>query len=187
MQRFFSDFESLERFTLSIDCLDQRLQCPHCSKSNHLISHGVLYRQRSMHEREAVGKRVFCSNRYQHTGCGRTVQLTVAGVLPKLRYGAAHLFVFVSSLLMNLSVTAAYRAATGQLAARNAWRWLEKLVRHLGDYRGLLNVQTEPIITEFRHRCRRLRLLLPTLKPLFSRRSECACAGIQLASQSAFI
>lgn len=187
MQRFFPDFESLERFTLSLDSLDQRQQCPHCSKSNQLISHGVIYRQRSMHEREAVGKRVFCSNRHQHTGCGRTVQLTVADVLPGLRYGAAHLFVFVSSLLMNLSVTAAYRAATGQSAARNAWRWLDKLVRHLSDYRCLLNVQTEPITTEFRHRCRRLRLLLPTFKQLFSRLADGSCSGFQLASQAAFL
>jgi len=187
MQRFFPDFESLDRFTLSLDCLDQTLPCPHCSNRGNLVSHGVIYRQRSMHEREAVGKRVLCSNRYQHTGCGRTVQLSVAGVLPRRRYGAAQLFVFVSALLMHASVVSAYRAATGQSACRHAWRWLTKLTRHLTDYRCLLGTRAETDAAAFAHRCRRLRLLLPTLKQLFARLRACPCSSYQLASQAAFV
>lgn len=187
MQRFFPDFESLDRFTLSLDCLDQVLQCPHCSSRGHLVSHGVIYRQRSMHEREAVGKRVLCSNRYQHTGCGRTVQLSVAGVLPGRRYGAAQLFVFVSALLMHASVVSAYQTATGQTACRHAWRWLKTLMRQLTDYRCWLGVQIEPLSPAFEHRCRRLRLLLPSLQQLFARRPTGSCSGYQLASQSAFM
>jgi len=187
MQRFFPDFESLDRFTLSLDCLDQTLPCPHCSNRGNLVSHGVIYRQRSMHEREAVGKRVLCSNRYQHTGCGRTVQLSVAGVLPGRRYGAAQLFVFVSALLMHASVVSAYQTATGQTACRHAWRWLKALVSHLTDYRCWLGGAAGSAPSAFAHRCRRLRLLLPTFKQLFAQPSAGSCAAYQLASQSAFM
>lgn len=187
MKRFFPDFESLDRFTRSLDCLDETLRCPHCLKRNQMVSHGVIYKQRSIQEREAIGKRVFCSNRYQHSGCGRTLQLTVASVLPRLRYGAAHLFVFVSALLMNMSVVAAYQAATGQSTSRHAWRWLNKLARQLTDYRCLVGARAGCGTTAFHHRCRRLRLLLPTLKQLFSRLPACPCSHYQLARQSAFI
>lgn len=168
MQRFFPDFESLNRFTLSLDCQADTLQCPHCSSREQLVSHGVIYKQLSMDKREAVGKRVFCSNRYQHAGCGRTVQLYLANVLPRRRYGAVHLLVFLSTLLVNLTVENAYRQATGQQEARHAWRWLTKLERHLTDFRCFLNTRLAPMTTRFQHRVRRLQLLLPTLNQLVS-------------------
>lgn len=187
MQRFFPDFESLNQFTLSLDCQADTLQCPHCSNRGQLVSHGVIYKQRSIDEKEPVGKRVFCSNRNQHAGCGRTVQLYVASVLPRLRYGAMQMFIFLSSLLMNLTIDAAYRAAAGASEPRNAWRWLSKLEQHLTDYRCLLTVRSKPMTACFAHRCRRLQLLLPTLEQLFVRLPTCPCAHYQLARQSAFI
>lgn len=187
MQRFFNDFHALDRFSLSLDCLDETLQCPHCLKSNQLVSHGVIYKQRSINDREPVGKRIFCSNRYQHTGCGRTVALYAAQVIPAKQYGAAHLFVFLSSLLMNLTVAAAYRAATGQSQSRHAWRWLSQLLRRLTDFRCCLKERLSPLTTRFHVRSRRLQLLLPTLEKLFDQLPPCPCSRYQLECQAAFI
>lgn len=187
MQRFFDDFDALDRFTLSSDCFAETLECPHCSKSDQLVSHGVIYKQRTIHEREAIGKRIFCSNRYQHSGCGRTVQLYVSWVIPSMRYGAAHLFVFVTALLAGLAVETAYQKAIGQSESRHGWRWLEKLERHLTDFRGFLNVRRERLAARFQARTRRLRLLLPTLERLFSQLPQCPCSHYQLACQMAFM
>lgn len=187
MQRFFPDFESLDRFTLSLDCHPDTLQCPHCSSRAQLVSHGVVYKQRSIHQREAVGKRVLCSNRYQHAGCGRTIQFYVADVLPGLCYGTAHLWLFLSMLLRNRSVECAYQEATGRQEARHAWRWLRRLDHKLGDFRCCLSVRTDKASARFQARVRRLRLLLPTLTRLFSHFRPCPCAGYQLDQQIAFI
>ncbi|MCF6263397.1 MAG: hypothetical protein L3J24_07420, partial [Xanthomonadales bacterium] len=124
MQRFFTDFESIDKFTLSLDFHQNKLECSHCLKNDQFISHGIIYKQRSIHQLEKVGKRIFCSNRYGHRGCGRTFQLYVSKQFPSFRYHAAHLLVFISSLLNQLPVKRAYFAATGQSSSRNAWRWL---------------------------------------------------------------
>ena len=187
MQRFFNDFDSLDRFTLSLDCFDETLRCPHCSKNHQLVSHGVIYKQRSIDKREAVGKRVFCSNRHGRSGCGRTVQLYVAQGIPAMQYGAAHLFVFLSSLFVGLAVETAYRKATGQSASRHGWRWLSKLTRSLTDFRGFLKRRPAPVTPRFQVRSRRLQLLLPTLEKLFARLPHCPCLNYQLACQRAFI
>ena len=187
MQRFFPEFDSLERFTLSLGCFAEKLHCPHCAKNNQLVSHGVIYKQRSMTTREPVGKRVFCSNRYQRTGCGRTVQLHVTTVLPAMRYAAAQVFVFLSALLMNAGVDAAYRAATGQSDARQGWRWLNKLDAQLSDFRVFVHAHLKPPISDFSARCRRLRLLLPTLQQLFAQLPTNPCAHYQQQHQKAFL
>lgn len=168
MQRFFPDFESLDRFTFSLGCFAEQLPCPHCAKCHQLVSHGVIYKQRSMNKREPVGKRVFCSNRYQHQGCGRTVQLYVATVTPKRQYAVAAVLAFVSALLREASVSAAYQTATGQANTRQAWRWLNNLMHRLTDFRTHIHRHVEPAATAFDSRCRRLRLLLPTLQRLFA-------------------
>jgi len=183
MKRFFPDFESLDRFTLSLSCFDDKLQCPHCAKSHHLVSHGVIYKQRSIKQREAVGKRVFCSNRFQHNGCGRTVQLYVATVVPMLRYSVATVFSFLSALLMNVSVNAAYQSATGQVEPRHAWRWLHKLHRRLTDFRTFVHGRCASLASTFHTRCRRLQVVLPTLQSLFSLTPLSPCAHYQLARQ----
>lgn len=142
--------------------------------------------------REPVGKRVFCSNRYRHAGCGRTVQLYVACVLPQLQYGAAHVFVFLSLLFTGMAVEAAYRSVSGRPEPRHAWRWLHRLTHKLVDFRACLPTPTaaenrQALAKRFDARVRRLRLLLPSLAQLFAHFQTCPCAGYQLDRQSAFI
>jgi hypothetical protein len=183
MQRFFPDFESLDRFTLSLACFDDAVRCPHCAKSHQLISHGVIYKQRSMHEREAIGKRVLCSNRFQHKGCGRTVQLYVATVIPALQHTVATVFAFLSALLMNVGIGTAYQLATGKQDARHAWRWLHNIHQRLSDFRTFVHARCASLVSTFDTRCRRLQLLLPTLHALFSLHPATPCAHYQILSQ----
>ena len=133
MDTFYPDIESLDAFTFSLDALGEKIQCKHCHQCGQMISHGFIYKQRASAEKEPVGKRVFCSNRYGRSVCGKTHQLYVAHCFPYLRYGAAQLLNFLSSLLMECVLEDAYEAATGQVEPRNAWRWLKRLTRNLTD------------------------------------------------------
>lgn len=187
MQRFFEDFESIKQFTRSLDYNQDKLECAHCLKNDQFVSHGIVYKQRSMTLSEPVGKRIFCSNRYGRSGCGRTVQLYVASEFPSFQYGAAHLFVFIVSLLANLTVTESYEKATGQSESRNAWRWLNGLIRRLTDYRCFLKVRLDSISTQFKTSVRRLQILLPTLKRLVAEFFNYPCSSYQLIHQRAFI
>ena len=129
MQLFFKDFTSLDQFTRSLEIHQSQTQCSHCFKHCQFVSHGIIYKQRSITEREPVGKRLFCSNRNGRSGCGRTVQLSIADCIPQLRYSAKCVSLFISLLLAHVGIGRAYQQATGQSETRNAWRWLSKLMQ----------------------------------------------------------
>jgi hypothetical protein len=187
MDTFYLDIESLDAFTLSLAGLGETVQCKHCHRSNQMISHGFIYKQRSSIKKEPVGKRVFCSNRYGRSGCGRTHQLYVAYRFPFLRYSAAHLLIFLCSLLMGRSLEDAYEAATGQAEARNAWRWLKRLMLNLTDFRCFLKERLKRLDSGLQFKNRRLSLLLSVLKPLLDQLPQPSCSHYQLQQQRAFI
>jgi len=187
MQKYFNTIESVDSFTLSLDYHKNKLQCLHCNKSDQFVSHGFIYKQRSISLAEKVGKRIFCSNRYGRSGCGRTFQLYVASQFPSFHYSSNHLVIFINSLLKNLTVRASYRNATGQSESRNAWRWLNKLIIKLTDYRRYLKARTQTASTAFKSKARRLQILLPTLTRLFNKVNGCPCSHYQQCYQLAFI
>jgi hypothetical protein len=166
MQRFFDSLDSLQEFTSSLDY--QELMCTSCSARRQFVSHGFVYKQRSSLLRDTVGKRIFCSNRSGRTGCGRTVQLYLATEIPSLHYGASQLFIFITALLANLSITAAYHKAVNALDARHAWRWFKKCFQQLIQYRRYLHRDNLQDFLLDPSQSRSRQLLLPTLHALFS-------------------
>jgi len=185
MKRFYPDFNAIDAFTLSLDYHQNELECTHCSKYNQFVSHGIIYKQRSRLIAEKVGKRIFCSNRYGRTGCGRTFQLYVANEIPSFRYGAAHLFIFIASLIANHSISEAYIKATGQTEYRNAWRWLSRLMLKLSEYRSFLKVRYDDYFNPPQSTPNSLKHLLPTFIRLFT--SDCnGCFEFQIAQQQSF-
>lgn len=187
MDTFYPDIETLDAFTFSLDALGENIQCKHCHQCGQMISHGFVYKQHASAEKEPVGKRVFCSNRYGRSGCGRTHQFYVAHRFPFLRYGAAQLLIFLSSLLMGRALEDAYEAATGQVEPRNAWRWLKRLTFKLTDFRCFLKERLKLADACIQLKNRRLSLLLSTLKPLLSQLPHRPCSHYQLQQQCAFI
>lgn len=185
MRRFYRDYDSIHRFTQSLDYHQSELECDHCLKNDQLVSHGNIYKQRSMNNAEKVGKRLFCSNRYGRTGCGRTFQLYVATEIPSFRYGAASLFVFITALLAHLKISEAYEQATGQTEPRNAWRWLHKLMFRLSELRSFLRVRDHPSVGTVPKQPGYLPHLLPTLARLFTPHNN-GCFDFQISQQRAF-
>jgi len=185
MKRFYPDFNTIDAFTLSLDYHQDELECVHCSKHDQFVSHGIIYKQRSSSFAEKVGKRLFCSNRYGRTGCGHTFQLYVATEIPHFRYGAAHLFVFISALLANHSISKAYIKATGQTEYRNAWSWLSRFMLKLSDYRSFLKVRCDGGVTIPRPKSGNLKHLLPTLNRLFNSNNN-GCFHFQISQQQPF-
>lgn len=123
MQTFFRNIAAIERY---LEPCHQyyTLRCKHCDLQGHLIRHGFIYKQLSMSERKVVGKRIVCSNRHGHSGCGRTTQLVLTEHIPNRQYNALHLSLFILLLLANVSVVKAYQQVTQQFETRHAWRWL---------------------------------------------------------------
>src|SRR6266516_1375511 len=150
MQIYYSSLEAIQQQTRQLD----NEQCRHCKQTHQLVSHGFLYKKRVGAEPEAIGKRVFCSNRYRHTGCGRTVQLYLDSTVRYLHHAGGWVVAFVLSLITGMTVENAYRQATGTATPRNAYRWLNRLGAQLSFYRRLSHrpplPDTDPIVA--RHR-----------------------------------
>lgn len=185
MNRFYPSFESINALTLSLDYHRNELECAHCFKNDQFVSHGVIYKQRSSLLTDKVGKRIFCSNRYGRSGCGRTFQLYVASEVPHFRYGAAQLFIFIVALITRQNIGEAYSLATGQDETRNGWRWLTKMMLKLSDYRSFLRVRRISKIIHVYSKNNHLQHLLPTLLRLFNATSN-GCFNYQMKQQRAF-
>lgn len=101
------------------------------------MSHGFFYKKQPGGEPQAVGKRVFCSNRRRHTGRGRTMRLYLDTTVRHLHATGAQLVAFVLAIIAGMTVRQAYWQATGTADPRHAWRRLNRLDAQLSHYRSL--------------------------------------------------
>jgi hypothetical protein len=135
MQIYYPSLEAIHQQTLQL----QSERCRHCRQTCHLVSHGFIRKKRPGAEPGEVGKRVFCSNRYHHTGCGRTMQLYLDATIRYLHHTSCRVMTFLCALLAGTSIARAYRDATGADTPRHAYRWLQRFMARLSDYRRLLH------------------------------------------------
>lgn len=186
MQIFFSSLASLEYFTHSLQTLVPENTCRNCSKNNQWVSHGYVYKQRSIQQNMIVGKRILCSKRYGKEGCGQSRQLYLEPFIPRRHYPMEVIIAFILQLLDGVSVAAAYHKTTGlhHRDPRHAWRWVRALYKQLGRFRSYVNKHRDVHNLYASHRSRRLAILLPTLHALFI--SRAAATHVQFHDQRAF-
>ncbi|WP_444994431.1 hypothetical protein [Aliikangiella sp. IMCC44359] len=167
MQVFFSSLFELESFSHRLKSIPQSNACQFCLKNCEWVSHGYVYKQLNYQFRAIVGKRILCSNRGSHLGCGRTRQLYLDVVLPHKHYPLQTLLAFVIALFDGLPISKAWHGAVGhhRTEPRQAWRWLNSLMSKLANIRSLLQRTCQPCSP---FNSRRLALLLPTLQALFA-------------------
>ena len=186
--RFFYSLLELQRFTLQLRFLQHSVCCPFCGKALFLYSHGFVYKKSHWGKLIIIGKRIFCSNRYGHGGCGRTQRLFLASRIPRLHYSAHHLALFILGLISNLSVRTAYQKATRCNDPRNAWRWLSRIHLNLFEYLSCAHFSSRDPPHSFPSRSLRLQTLLPSLNTLFRQHNlrVQTCCFWQLSRQTAF-
>lgn len=135
MQTYYPSLQAIHQQTLQLELE----QCQHCRQTHQLVSHGFIRKKRNAGDPQAVGKRVFCSNRLRRTGCGRTMQLYLDATLRYLHHAGSAVVAFVLSLLAGVSTAVAYMHATGADTPRHAYRWLLRLHAQISTYRSLFH------------------------------------------------
>lgn len=185
MQIYFADLQAIERHTMQLDAE----HCPHCHQARQLVSHGYVHKKRVRAEPERIGKRVFCSNRNQHTGCGRTLRLYLDATIRYLHHGADQVSAFILALLTGASIVNAYRMATGADTPRHGYRWLGRMFTQLSRYRSLrhrpdlpADAPPVPAIATGRRTC-----LVATFSALLTGFGPPLCARYQQQTQSSFL
>ena len=185
MQIYYPSLQAIEQQTMQLGSE----QCVHCKQAHQLVSHGFIRKKRMGGEPEAVGKRVFCSNRHRYTGCGRTVQLYLDSTLRYLHYAGITVVAFVLALITGMTNQRAYHHATGAATPRNAYRWLNRLGAQMSAYRSLSHrpalQDTGPGVAA--NWPLRWELLTSTFKGLLQQFGQPLCAGYQLQLQRSFL
>lgn len=185
MQIFYPNLSAIEQQTRQLD----DASCRHCGKTQQLVSHGFVYKKRAGAEPQAVGKRVFCSNRKRRTGCGRTMRLYLDSTVRWLHHAGAHVVAFMLALIAGRTVQQAYGQATGATDPRHAWRWLDRLCAQLSSYRSLAHQPPLPGADATAAASRPVRhgLLASTCTQLLQRFGPPLCANYQRHTQRSFL
>lgn len=110
--------------------LDLKLTCcPHCRRTGALIGHGFLRGYSEQGSAVVVrGRRVFCSNRGQRPGCGRTFSVLLSAVLHGFVVRTLTLFRFANAVLKGLTRRAAWLSTLSRVLSRSsAYRLWQRL------------------------------------------------------------
>ena len=123
-------------------------RCPHCGCTESLNRHSKLYgNDPAVANGQALrGQRVFCSNRGERGGCGRTFSIFLAEVLPRHTVRAGQVWSLCRELLGGGSIKAAVEKLRLPMALETAYHLLGRLRQRLDGLRvPLCSRQKAPV------------------------------------------
>lgn len=120
--------------------------CPHCNLSGFLILHGYLYGYSEYSNSQLItrGRRFFCSNRNNKSGCGKTFSVLTAGLLPKFIIGAQSLWRFFVNIKYGLSLACAFRRSGCKMSQSSVYRLFKKFAINQARIRSFLTRINDP-------------------------------------------
>jgi hypothetical protein len=160
-------------------------RCPRCGKVETLNRHSVLRgNDPAQASGQSVrGQRVFCSNRGQRGGCGKTFSIFLADILPRHTLTASLLWQWLVKLLAGLSLKAAAEKVRLPFALETLYRLRWRLLQNLSLLRARLcreqtpprSAHADPLVQTITH----LQIVFPG--------SHCPVADFQLRFQRPFL
>jgi len=160
-------------------------RCPHCGCVETLNRHSRLHGNdpARVDARVVRGQRVFCSNRGNRSGCGRTFAFFLAEVLPRHTLTASLLWQWLLKLLAGLSLKTAAEKLRLPFALETIYRLRRRLRQQLDQVRTRLCreqsppacAQADPLLQTIEH----LKVVFPG--------SVCPPADFQLHFQHPFL
>lgn len=117
--------------------------CPHCYRRGFLILHGYLYGygDTSLARR---GHRIFCSNRKNRSGCGKTFSMLLAGFIKDFMICAGDLSAFLGRISQGLCPAKAFRCLETQMSRTSIYRILKRFRYNQARVRTLLTRIKDP-------------------------------------------
>lgn len=175
---------SEEEWTTWAEQLKQ-MPCPHCKAIGTLIRHGFLYGfdETSPRRKSVRARRIFCSNRNQRPGCGRTFSVWLADKIRRLSVTASTLWIFLQRAIAG-SIAAAIRAADCRRAGRTWQRLWRRFGRAQSTIRTALLERCKP--PNLSSSQRPVAQVLAHLRAAFPD-ADCPIAAYQHSTQTFFV
>lgn len=121
--------------------------CPYCRLPGFLILHGFLFGYFDIcpHALLRRGHRVFCSNRNNRNGCGKTFCLLLAQTLKGFTISAHSVWLFIKGAVSGQKKQKAFKAAAGRsFSAASAYRLWKRFLFSQPRLRTLLLSRSPP-------------------------------------------
>jgi len=119
--------------------------CPHCNLSGFLILHGYLYGySETDSNRIRRGHRIFCSNRDNKNGCGKTFSVLKSTFIKNFVITAITLWCFLDNLRKGLSLIEAFRQTASSMGETNSYRLFRKFKNNQVRIRTYLSHLKDP-------------------------------------------
>jgi hypothetical protein len=140
-----------KKYCSSLDEADQYLDvikfvpCVHCGKVGFLNRHGFLKGYPPKGSDKLVrGCRIYCSNRNNRNGCGRTCSLLLSTLIIGFSISTGLLWAFMRKVSAGNSIKASWEGLNTGLPVENAYRLWQRLVKEQSRLRTYLSRKTGP-------------------------------------------
>jgi hypothetical protein len=122
------------------------IACPHCKQVGNLIKHGFLrgYDQQHQLDRAVRATRVYCSNRFRASGCGRTFSVWLADRVKRLYLNADQLWQFLSGAAQSGNKLQAFRSLNSGLSDSATYHIWRRFLKAQAAIRTALSSLCEP-------------------------------------------
>ena len=127
----------------------KQYRCPHCSQTGCLILHGLLYGYFDVCPLAFLrrGHRVFCSNRHNRKGCGRTCSILLARCLKGLIMGTHLFWTFIRRIARQRRTAPSFRDTAACFTTATAYRLRRRFCLHQSFLRSRLINRSSPPAT----------------------------------------
>ena len=139
MRKLKSFYDSEAEFTEIHHSLKQTA-CPHCKRVGCLILHGFLKGYGTdCNDRKIIrGHRIFCSNRYRSSGCGRTFCLLASRFIRGFVITATVLWRFLEKLAAGFSKKTSFTESGASCCGSGAYRLFRRVILGQSHIRSIL-------------------------------------------------
>ena len=159
--------------------------CPHCRQRGFLILHGYLYGYSEMGmSRIKRGHRIFCSDRNNKNGCGRTFSMLISGFIKNFVISAKTLWRFLDKIKDGMSPAGAFRASDSDMGTTAVYRVINRFKTSLSRIRTYLTRIKDP--PKINHSKDPAILTIFHLKSVFEK-SSCPVTQFQHHFQTSFL
>jgi hypothetical protein len=180
LKQFYETEEQFNSFHMRL----KLYPCPHCKFAGFLILHGFLYgySEQSALIRIQRGHRIFCSNRNQKPGCGKTFSLLNSAFIQNFMLSAKSVWAFLEKIKDGRTPAEAGRQS-GSITESSVYRLLKRVKRSQSGIRTwLTRIKNPPPICHTAHSLTQTLLHLVTIFTT----SACPIADFQYHFQSSF-
>ncbi len=182
-KQFYSSKKDFERFYHNL----KLTHCPNCQEIGYLILNGLLYGNDEKICAKTIirGHRIFCSNRNQRKGCGKTFSIFDSNILKRFTISTRSFWLFLSNISNGLNPVPAFKTLKLNFSTTSIYRFIRTFSDAQSHIRTLLSQRCKPPPLKRNSSC--LNQTIHHLKCAFKNTPSNPITAFQLTFQRIFL